>query len=164
MAPVSWKSQSSKIFNVLIIKCTFSQDSDRSAFLFCLKVLPFVLFHFGGSSFLTYWCCAGHVLTWTPSQDSGAAVFPAAVHTNDSFWNWCSSSCVGQEGLCANANHLLLLLPFLQFYTRNTMKWGALLFCLYKHLKVPGKQVISIDCKEKLEQYAVEWVIFQTDF
>lgn len=126
MAPVSWKSQSSKIFNVLIIKCTFSQDSDRSAFLFCLKVLPFVLFHFGGSSFLTYWCCAGHVLTWTPSQDSGAAVFPAAVHTNDSFWNWCSSSCVGQE-VCAQM--LITYCCFCLFFnsTQET-QWNGVLY------------------------------------
>lgn len=101
--------KSSKIFNVLIMKCQFSWDSDGSAFLFHLKVLPLVSFHFEVSSFLTHWCSAGCVLTRTPSPASLAPCLPSS----SSFWNWCSSSCVGQEGLCWNVNPSLSLLLFL---------------------------------------------------
>lgn len=74
--------KSSKILNVLIMKRKFSQDSDRSAFFSHLKlVLPFVLFHFEVSSFLTYRCSAARPYLHVDSQArvSGATVLPAAV-------------------------------------------------------------------------------------
>lgn len=64
------------------MKCKFSQESARSAFLFHLKlVLPFVSFHLEVSSFLTYWCSAARPYPHGDSQAraSGAAVLPAAV-------------------------------------------------------------------------------------
>lgn len=64
------------------MKRKFSQDSDRSAFFFHLKlVLPFVSFHFEVSSFLTYRCSAARPYLHVDSQArvSGATVLPAAV-------------------------------------------------------------------------------------
>lgn len=126
--------------------------------LFCLKVLPLVSFHFKDSSSLNYWYSAH-----CPGADSQPDISRARLPSSSTFWNWCSSSCVGQEGLCWNANPSCRFCSFF-IKKKETQQNGLLHSFLCINILKSGKQFTWLISKEKLEEYAVAWVILKNRF
>lgn len=95
--------------------------------LFCLKVLPCII-SFQDFSFPCLLVFGG----LSPDADAqpgpwGRSLRSSSAHEH-SLWNWCSSSCVGQEGLCLNVHHFLSLLLFLYKLKVQGTQWNGLLY------------------------------------